>query len=314
MYAKIKNRLRHHYQKLKLKSGLAKPDRVILEPTNRCNLNCPFCLVGQQNTLVNNHGDASHDLLKRGFGYMDEETFNKARISMKDFGIKWVYLHFQGEPFLNKKTVHFAKTLKSNGFNTGVFTNGLSFKKKDIPAIKNADFNLIRYSVDGASEESYQQNRVGGKFADVVNSMKNIVEAHKNTSTRVEWQFIVLRNNEHEVDKAKSIAEEIGIDFFLKGFRETDPELAPLNPEYRATFNKKPCDDIYEQIGIYWNGDVVPCCYDVDGEEVMGSILQSDLKSIWNTDKYKNFRKRVDNFRKAPEQEPDICKTCLRWR
>ncbi len=32
----------------------SKPTRVVVELTNRCNLNCPFCLVGQQNSQILN--------------------------------------------------------------------------------------------------------------------------------------------------------------------------------------------------------------------------------------------------------------------
>lgn len=311
---RIKHKLFSSYKRMKLLSGKIKPVRVLLESTNRCNLNCPFCLVGQQNTHLQQKGDVAHDLLHRKFGYMSDETFNLAKKQLKDFGIKWVYLHFQGESFLNRKTPGFARQLKEDGFDVGIFTNGLAFREKAIPEIKEANFNLIRFSVDGASEKTYQQNRVGGKFADVYKSMKTMVDVHKGTDTRVEWQFIPMRNNEHEVEKARTIADEIGINFFLKGFRETDPQRAPENPQYRSNYMKKPCTDIYEQIGIYWNGDVVPCCYDTDGEEIMGNIHETDLNTIWNSPKYVEFRRRVKNFEKEPENEPDICKSCLRWK
>ena len=38
------------------------PKMLSIEPTSRCNLNCPFCLVGQQNSLES----TEHDLLPRG--------------------------------------------------------------------------------------------------------------------------------------------------------------------------------------------------------------------------------------------------------
>ena len=110
------------------------------------------------------------------------------------------------------------------------------------------------------------------------------------------------------------MAKEIGTHFFTKGFRETDPELAPSDPKRRSQFLPKPCTDIYKQLGIYWNGDVVPCCYDVDAKEVMGNILKSDLETIWNSSKYQDFRKRVGEFQRCREREPQICRTCLRWR
>ena len=44
-----------------------RPRMISVEVTSRCNLNCPFCLVGMQNQLAS----TVHDLLTRGLGTMD---------------------------------------------------------------------------------------------------------------------------------------------------------------------------------------------------------------------------------------------------
>lgn len=291
-----------------------KPAQVILEPTNACNLNCPYCMVGMQNELLQKHGSASHNLMTRPIGFMTKETFDVVRKELKKFGIRKVYLHFQGEPLLNKLTPEFATTLKKDNFEVGIFTNGHAFNDKNIKELSNAAVNLIRFSVDGASEQTYQQNRVGGKFEKVYENMKKVAAAHQGKKTRIEWQFLVLKNNENEVETARKMAKEIGIHFFTKGYRESVPSLAPENSAYRSKYHQKPCKDIYHQLGIYWNGDVVPCCYDVDGKKIMGNLLKQSLNEIWDGMKYRDFRKRVDDFKKSPDNEPDICKNCLRWK
>lgn len=293
---------------------LKKPTQVILEPTNACNLNCPYCLVGMQNELIEKYGSAAHNLMTRASGFMTEETFNIVKKELKRFGIKKVYLHFQGEPLLSKQTPQFAMALKKDGFEAGIFTNGQAFNDKNINELAEAEIDLIRFSVDGASEEIYQKNRVGGRFEKVYENMRKVAIAHKGKKTRIEWQFLILRNNENEIEMAKKMADEIGVHFFTKGYRESVPELIPENPEYKSKYQKKPCKDIYHQIGIYWNGDVVPCCYDVDGKEIMGNLHEKSLEDIWNSEKYMNFRKKVDNFKKSPQEEPPICNNCLRWK
>jgi len=290
-----------------------KPTQAIIETTNSCNLNCPYCMVGMQNELVAKHGNAAHDLMSRPVGFMSEETFAIVHRELKKFGIKKAYLHFQGEPLLNKLTPDFARTLKRDRFEVGVFTNGQAFTDKNIAELAGARIDLIRFSVDGASEETYQQNRVGGKFKKVFENMIKVAEAHKGLNTRIEWQFLALRNNEHEIERAKALAKELGVHLFVKGYRVTNPDLAPLNDQYKSTLIKKPCTDIYHQIGIYWNGDIVPCCYDVDGKEIMGNLHESGLSDIWNGDNYMRFRTCVDMFRESPNTEPKICKNCLRW-
>lgn len=299
----------------KIREGIIKkPTQAIIETTNSCNLNCPYCMVGMQNDLVEKHGSAAHNLMSRPLGFMNEETFNRVITELKDFGIKKVYLHFQGEPMLNRLTPSFARQLKQGRFEVGIFTNGQAFNEKNIEALAMAEIDLIRFSVDGATAETYRENRVGGDFEKVCENMKKVVLAHKGKKTRIEWQFLALRNNEHEVETARSMAEDLEINFFVKGFRVTDPGLAPLNERYRSTFMAKPCTDIYHQLGIYWNGDVVPCCYDVDGKDIMGNLLHKSLAVIWNDKKYASFRQRVDGYAKSPESDPPLCSNCLRWK
>ena len=291
-----------------------KPTQAVLETTNACNLNCPFCMVGMQNERTAKSGTAAHSLMTRPSGFMSSETFNIIHKELKKFGIRKVYLHFQGEPFLNKQTPQFANELKKDSFEVGIFTNGQVFNDENIEELVMAEIDLIRFSVDGASEEVYQQNRVGGRFDKVYENMKKVAFAHRGKKTRIEWQFLVLKNNEHEVETAKRLAHEIRVQFFTKGYRESVPELAPQNPDYRATYHKKPCKDIYHQIGIYWNGDVVPCCYDVDGSMIMGNLCDENLSNIWNNEKYRDFRERVKNCLKFTNNEPQICRNCLRWQ
>ncbi len=139
-----------------------KPMQVVLEPTNACNLNCPYCMVGMQNKLVSKYGLASRSFMTRPQGSMREETFYIVLRNLKEFGMRKVYLHFQGEPFLNPLTSKFANILKQNRFEVGIFTNGMAFNDSNIKEIADAEVDLIRFSVDGASQETYEKNRVGG--------------------------------------------------------------------------------------------------------------------------------------------------------
>lgn len=239
---------------------LSQPEIAVIETTNHCNLNCPFCMVGVHKDLIYKHGSAAHNFMRRPQGYMSEDTFLRVLQQLEYFGIHSVYLHFQGEPFLNTLTPQFARILKNHNFEVGIFTNGLAFNDRNVLDLQEAEIDLIRFSIDGASQESYAQNRVGGEFKQVLDNLRKIAVMHRGLKARVEWQFVVMRNNEHEVAEAKKIASEIGVTFILKKFRETDSARKPLNGQYHVTYHKKPCTDIYKQIGIYWNGDVVPCC------------------------------------------------------
>lgn len=297
---------------LKLKNGsLSTPTRIVIELTNRCNLNCPFCLVG----MHEEQSSVAHSDLKRPFGTMELSLVNKIFRDAKEFGIKDVMLTFQGEPLLHKHFVDIIRISKRLGMRTHVFTNGLLLNSNLSRQIVREGLDSLRFSVDGASEETYRLNRVGGKFEKVFQNMKEMVQIAREEKSRIEltWQFIALRNNEHEIENAKRMAKKIGIPFYLKTFAESVPEMIPERPEYRRRLQQKPCKDVYGTICVYWNGDVVPCCYDVDGAEIMGNIVEESLKKIWDSKKYILFRKRVNEAVSHPEPEPVLCRNCQRW-
>ncbi len=58
------------------------------------------------------------------------------------------------------------------------------------------------------------------------------------------------------------------------------------------------------------NGDVVPCCYDVASEFVMGNLFRDPLDAIWRGEKFRAFRRRVERERNAIR----ICAGCPEGR
>lgn len=289
----------------------SRPRVLSIETTNRCNLNCPFCLVGMQE----DQESVAHDDLPRPWGAMDLKLCEKIADDANAFGIEKMQLHFQGEPLMHKQFVDFIKISKRFGLATQVFTNGLLLNEERSREIVRAGLDVMRFSVDGATQEIYQLNRVGGRFEQVYENMAALVRIVKEEKSSMElmWQFIAMRNNEHEIETARKMAKKIGIPFFVKTFAESVPESAPLNPKYRRQLHPKPCQDIYRSIFVYWNGDVVPCCYDLAGKEIMGNLAQNSLQEIWEGEKYRTFRGRADHAALRPQDEPALCKSCLKW-
>lgn len=288
-----------------------RPKTLSVEPTSRCNLNCPFCLVGLQNSLPS----TEHDLLPRGMGMLDFGLYEKIARDAAEFGIETMQLHFQGEPLLHKRFPDMARVAKQYGMRTQVFTNGLALTEAYAKRVLDSGLDMMRFSVDGATEETYQKNRVGGKFERVYKNMATMARLarERNSPIRLEWQLIGLRNNEHEVPLARKMAEDIGIHFFVKTFAVTDPELVPLNPQYHRRMHIKPCLDIYRAIFVYWTGDVVVCCYDQSGENIVGNLKHNTLTEIWDGPAYVELRRRIDRAYTYPEDEPAMCKSCLKW-
>src|SRR5688500_19592955 len=98
-----------------------RPKMISVEVTSRCNLNCPFCLVGMQNQLAS----TEHDLLPRGLGTMERDLYEKIVKDSLAFGIEKMQLHFQREPLLHTNIHDMVATAKEAGLATQMFTNGL---------------------------------------------------------------------------------------------------------------------------------------------------------------------------------------------
>jgi radical SAM protein with 4Fe4S-binding SPASM domain len=265
--------------------------------------------------MQNQLPSTEHDLLPRGLGTMEADLYRKIVDDAVAFGIEKMQLHFQGEPLLHKQLPEMVRLAKERGLLTQMFTNGLPLTEPMADRLLDAGLDLLRFSVDGVSEEVYQKNRVGGQFWRVRRNMAMMAERarQRRSSIRLEWQMIAMRNNEHEIEPARVMAGELGLNFFVKTFAVTDPDAVPQDSRYQRQLHLKPCADIYRAIFVYYNGDVVPCCYDIAGKAIVGNLARQTLREIWDSPAYVDLRRRIDGAARRPDEEPELCRSCLKW-
>jgi len=148
----------------------------------------------------------------------------------------------------------------------------------------------------------------------------------------VELQFIVMKHNEHQIERMREIARDLGVDRFIEktvGVHAGDPAFqrlaADLLPADLSRSRYEKCDDgayalkgeppcgceyIYSTMVVNSNGDVVPCCYDIESEYVMGNVFETPLAEIWRGEAFREFRKRVAHGRGSVR----MCKFCPEGR
>ncbi|MBY8999028.1 MAG: SPASM domain-containing protein [Candidatus Thorarchaeota archaeon] len=58
---------------------------------------------------------------------------------------------------------------------------------------------------------------------------------------------------------------------------------------------------------IGWNGDVILCCNDVDGEFILGNLSDQSISEIWNSKRLLAIKRihKQKQFERIP-----ICHTC----
>src|SRR6185295_10346405 len=70
-------------------------------------------------------------------------------------------------------------------------------------------------SLDGTSQESYGEYRIRGHFDNVLHNMSELIRRRNARGLKhptIEWQFIVMRQNEHQIAEAEVLAKKIGVD------------------------------------------------------------------------------------------------------
>ncbi len=296
--------------KKNIRAGL--PFAVAFEPTTSCNLRCPECPSGLRS-------------FTRPTGMLDTGFF-KQQIDAISKHTLYLTFYFQGEPYLHKDFLEMVGYANAKKIYTSTSTNAHYLSKTN--AIKTIESGLDRLiiSIDGTTQETYQQYRIGGQLEKVLEGARNIIQAKKelNAATpHVVFQFLAVKPNEHQIADLYKLADEIGADeVLLKTAQVYDYENGnPLIPEnekysrYKKTATGKyvlkntldnHCWKMWHSCVITWDGNVVPCCFDKDAQHVFGNLSKNTLTEIWNNQKYQQFRNRLIQSRKSI----DICTNC----
>lgn len=288
------------------------PSSISIEPTTACNLGCPECPSGLKQ-FTRATGNLKLDL-------------NRKVIDELGPYLSFVNFYFQGEPFINPDFLKLVNYASQKGIYTGTSTNA-HFISEDI-AKKTVQSGLDRLiiSIDGTTQEVYEQYRIHGSLDKVLEGTKNIVKWKKelNSSTpHIIFQFLVVKPNEHQVEDAVKLAEEMNVDEIkfktaqVYNFKNGNP-LIPDQEEYSRYKKKKDgtyvlknkmsnhCWRMWSGSVITWDGKIVPCCFDKDASHQLGSMSKQSFASIWKSKQYTHFRKSILSNRK----EIDICKNC----
>lgn len=280
------------------------PISYSIEPTNHCNLKCPECPSGL-------------GALTRPLGLLSVEDFKSIINQIKDTGF-YIQLYFQGEPYINKNLPEMIKFAQSKNIYVSISTNGHYTNEKTVDnIIENAPDKLI-FSVDGLDEESYQNYRVGGSFKKADEGLRLLIKKRNQLETKkpfVEFQFIVMKQNEHLLNDVIKYGKDAGVDkVVFKTMQISSYENAlyflPANQKYRRyVVNngevkiknklKDHCFALWRTSVITWDGKVVPCCFDKDANFGLGELKDNSMKDIWISKPYQDFRQGVLNNRKG---------------
>jgi len=289
------------------------PISISFEPTTSCNLRCPECPSGLRE-------------FTRPTGMLKKDFFKE---TIDDIYKELLYLifYFQGEPYLNPDFLEMVQYASNKGIYTATSTNAHYLTDENAKKTVESGLDRLIISIDGTSQDVYQQYRVGGKLDKVIEGAKNIIKWKKELKSQtpfVFFQFLVVKHNEHQIEEIKQMAKEIGVDQVrfktaqVYDFENDPNQLIPSIQKYSRykkdktgkTISKSGlknhCWKLWHANVITWDGLVVPCCFDKDATHQLGNLKTQSFKQTWNNDNYKQFRKELMTSRK----NIDICSNC----
>lgn len=164
-----------------------------LDPTNRCQNNCYFCMFSQlrENVPV----DLDLGLYERLLGELK--------------GLKSIVFTGGGEPLLHPRFLDMVTMAKEKNIELGLVTNGILLDEV-LPQLD--DFTFVRISLNAATRDTYKLVHGGDYFSIVCESVRRLVAA-KRKHTIVGLSFVVCERNEDEVVEAERMAKDLGVDY-----------------------------------------------------------------------------------------------------
>lgn len=288
------------------------PVTVSIEPTTACNLRCPECPSGLR-AFSRATGNLRSDFFRKTVDELHRDLF-------------YLIFYFQGEPYINPGFLDMVEYAHRKKIFTITSTNGHFLNDENARRTVESGLDRLIISLDGSTQDTYEQYRIGGSLEQVLQGARNVVAWKRKLRSRsphIVFQMLVVKPNEHQIPEIYQLAREIGVDEVkLKTAQVYDYTNGhPLIPtidrfaRYRQTTDgtwelkhalTNHCWKLWHSCVITWDGIVVPCCFDKDAEFRLGDLKTASFRALWQGEAYRQFRTAILKGR----AEIDICRNC----
>lgn len=308
---------------------------VICYITDRCNLDCQFCLRNR-NELASIQHEKMQD--------MSLDTFK----SILDVFMPALYIRFggQGEPLLNKDIFKMLELTKKAKKEAMLLTNGLLLNKENIRLITKSQPYIIEIGLYGIDEEEFmlRTKAIGGVFCNLKDNISLLVEAKRRLrlQTNIYINYLCSKTNIKNMRRAVDFASSLSVDGIIfkslappecysgKGleelFFEDDKEVIdefkslkrhPRNIRIflpfvlRKNFMSRRCQSLYKQIAVDAEGNITSCCSELQPNSKFGNIFEDN--DIYNTDFLLEMRKSILDKSKELPLRCQLCCSAVRF-
>jgi len=276
--------------------------RLNIETTLACNARCIMCTKNSYPLKV---------------GTMSDHLYEKIIGEARALGVTHAVLSVYGEPLLDRHFLDRARLADDAGIKFSFYTNGsLLTEKISRELLGMKYFNHIYFSVNGFTKKTYEEIMVGLDrdvvFENIDRFLKLKDAMGSNVSVNV--NCVIFERNKAEKNVLKKYFQgKKGVDCVYfpmlrsRGGTTLDIELGceavSFSPLAQPDRNLLPCKFLWEDLFIYWNGDVGVCCEDTAARRIIvGNTNRNTLEEIWRGKKLASLRRlhRDDKRRMHP--------------
>lgn len=275
-------------------------DRIYLEISNICNIQCSFCPIVERD--------------KKTLNPLNFEKILKMAAPLA----KQICLHLMGEPLAHPQFLQILAICETYQAPIQITTNGLLLKKYQNELLKHHSIRQINFSLQSFKDNFPHKNLLDYltpilDFCRMANEQKpqayinlrlwNVTNGQENNDEiyqLIESYFEIKINRSIDVGniKSKKIWNNVYLHF------DSRFEWPSLNLPFQS--EKGTCKALSGHIGIHADGTVVPCCLDKEAQIPLGNCLDTDLSEILNGERAQNMKK---GFESGILVE-DLCKHC----
>lgn len=273
------------------------PNRVLLEMTSRCNMNCRMC--------------PRHNLTRPLFDF-DKNLYLKAVDELDQHGIEGIWLFHLGEPILHpdwKEIVDYVGK-KKNIEMVWFSTNGVAFDEDCIDFILNSNITFLNYSLHGTNAETFGYVSPPQFYKDVRGHIDLLLKKKEELG---KGPVLHIQMIDQEGTRGN-------INEFLETFYPTG-EIVSINTlEYANLPNNqyglkrerppvvKKCSRISRgDCFIVSNGDIQPCDATYNSEILLGNVKEESVYDIWNSETRKEM---LDLNNRGEMYKIEHCRKC----
>jgi sulfatase maturation enzyme AslB (radical SAM superfamily) len=238
------------------------PRYIQLETILGCDADCPFC---------------PQKKIDRKPVIMPDSIWKKIVEDTRGLGI--TYRPFlQNEALLDKRLPQIVAYIKEDQTaRAEINTNGSLLDERRSTRLIEAGIDLVRFSIDAFSPETFAMCRVGLDYQTVVDNINRFITIAGRQHGRVvtEVRMIDMDANKHE--------QQDFIDYWSER-----ADRALIVPLYHWPWDdgvemvRKPCVKMREEMFFYSDGRAVLCCWDIAGRAVIGDVTKERVLDIWN--------------------------------